>query len=174
MFFFNLKLIRKSEDLYILTIPLHTRLIMGFFSLAVAYTFVLDPAFSIVPAFFLAVLLLTTFYKESWVFDKKEQTVVYGFGLLFLYKKTVVSFDSIENFLFEGFVKGSLTAKPESGEENPLSKKPKLRSEFWKLTLQNSKYGELTIHTVKGKQRDVLLEKSREIARLCGKRLLEK
>ncbi|MBB6481129.1 hypothetical protein [Spirochaeta isovalerica] len=173
MSFFNLKLIHKSDDKIILTVPLYTRIIMGLFTIAVAYTFVLDPGFSLLPAFFLFVLLATTLYKESWVFDKKERKVIYGFGLLILYKKTVVPFHSIEEFKLEGFVKGSMSARPNKGEENPLSKKPKLRSEFWKLSLNNSIYGELTINTVKGKQKEILLENSRQIASLCGVKLIE-
>jgi len=173
MSFFNLKLSKRGNDKIFLTIPLYTRLIMGFFTLAVAYTFVLDPGFHILPVFFLLVLIATTFYKESWVFDRDERKVTYGFGLLFLYRKTAVPFEAIENFKLEGFVKGSITAKPKREEANPLERKPRLRSDFWKLTLNNSVYGELTINTVKGKQKDILFEYAREISRFCSVKLVE-
>ena len=170
MSFFNLKLIKKSENLLLLTIPVYSRLIILIFAAAVALTFLLEPGFSIFPLLILITLLLSACYKESWSFDKSTSKIVYGFGLIFLYKKTIVDFDLVEKFVIEGFVKGSLAKKPAEIDE----KKRKLfETEFFKFSLMNKELGELTINTVKGKQRDFLYSYAGEIALLCRKKLVE-
>lgn len=170
MSFFNLVLKRKSRDKLIMTIPLYTRGIMLFFSGIMAYTFILEPGFSFLPLFILTVLLLTALYKESWVFDQSCEKVTYGFGLLFLYKKTVIPFQSINVLKMEGFVRGSLTAKPSIENENT---KKRFKTTYWKLSLINSQLGELNISTVKGKQKEILQQAAGEISRLCKVPLTE-
>lgn len=173
MSFFNLKLYRKSETKLILTIPILTRLIMFFFAGAIGLTFILDPGFALLPLIFLAVLIFTALYKESWTFDSEKKEVVYGFGTVLLFKRTVIPFSMIENFKIEGIVKGSMSEKPNPEEENSKDKKKLFRTVYWKLTLMNSELGDLTINTVKGRQREILVQDAGEIARLCGVKVME-
>lgn len=170
MLFFNLKLIRKTDSLFILTIPLYTRIIILFFALAVASTFALDPGFALLPFIITIILLVTALYEEYWSFDGDKKEVISRFGLVILSRKTVVNFKQIEKIQLEGFVRGSLTQKPEADD---TKKKKFFQTEYFKLSLLNSVQGELTINTVKGRQRDKLLECARQIADLCGKPLIE-
>lgn len=173
MSFFNLKLYRRSDTRIILTIPLLTRLVILFFAAAVAYTFTIDPGFSVLPLVFLVVLIFTALYKESWTFDSEKKEAVYGFGLLFLYKKTLIPFKLIESFHIEGFVRGSMTEKPVQDEVESKGKSKRFRTVYWKLSLLNSELGELTINTVKGRQKEILSQYAGEIARLCSVKLTE-
>lgn len=168
MSFFNLRLINKSENRIVLTVPLASRIVLLLFAALVISTFILDPGFSFIPVFILIILLLSAFYKERWEFDRDRKEILYGFGLLFFYKKTVVPFNLIEEFHFEGFVKGSMTKKPSTTTER---KKKFFETEYFKLTLINEKYGELTINTVKGRDRERLYENARSIASLCESEL---
>jgi hypothetical protein len=168
MSFFNLKLFRKSDDILILSIPLYSRLIIFLFSATVTATFFLDPGFSPFPVIILCILLLSAFYKECWVFDRSAEKITYRFGLLFLYRKRVISFHKIEEFHIEGFVKGSMTKKPDDLRE---TKKKFLETEFYKFSLRDSEWGELIINTVKGREKDKLYLWAEEISTLCNSRL---
>lgn len=171
MALFNLKLKKKSENLYILTVPLLSRIIILIFASAVASTFIFDPQFSLLPVLILIILIFTALYAESWSFNSQSREVTSHFGLLILNKKTVVNFDLIEKFEIEGFVRGSMTKKPELDD----SKKKKLfQTEYFKFSLINSELGELTINTVKGRERDILLQYAKEISYICQKPLTEK
>ncbi len=168
MSFFNLKLNRKTDDLIILSIPLLSRFPIFFFTALILGTMIFDREVTLIPLIIFLILLFSGCYKESWIFDRKNQRVTYGFGLLFLYKKTVISFDLIENFKVEGFVKGSLTKKP--SEEISL-KKNIFQKEFFKFSLMNKNIGELTIDTEKGRNKDRLCLNAEDISRFCNKKL---
>ncbi len=170
MSFFNLKFIRKSDSHYVLTIPLFSRMIILIFALAVASTFIIDPRFSLLPVIITILLIITAFYEEHWSFNCETNEVISRFGLIFFNRKTVVDFKKIENFQIEGFVRGSMTTKP----ENDDTKKKKLfQTEYFKFSLQNSEFGELTINTVKGREREKLQIYARQIAEICEKPLKE-
>lgn len=170
MSFFSLKLYKKSETQYILTIPLYTRFILFLFTAAVGSTFIIDPEFALLPILILTILLLSSLYKESWTFDGSKQEVIYGFGFIFFYRKTIIPFEQIEKLQITTFIKGSLTAKP--GQDEP--KKMKIfRNDYYKLSLINETYGEMTINTVKGRDKTFLYEYSAEIARICKAKLVE-
>lgn len=171
MSFFNLKLIRKSDTLFVLTIPLVTRIILLIFAAAVASTFVINPGFSFLPAFITVILIFSALYEEYWSFNCEKKEVISRFGLLILSKKTVIPFDLIEKFQIEGFVRGSMTQKPETDESN---KKKLFQTEYFKWSLINRDFGELTINTVKGRDRENILVQAGEIATLCQKSLSQK
>lgn len=168
--FFNLKFIKRSDSYYVLRISLISRIIMLIFSLTVASTFIIDPHLSLLPVMITIILIVTALYEESWSFDSEKKEVISRFGLLFLNRKTVVTFNKIEKFQIEGFVRGSMTEKPEDDD----SKKKKLfQTEYFKLSLINNEFGELTINTVKGRERDTLQNYARQIADICKKPLNE-
>jgi hypothetical protein len=164
MSFFNLTLLKKSDSHYILTVPLYSRIIVLLFALAVAMTFVIDPGFSLLPAVIIIILIITAMYRESWTFNTESNEVTSHFGLLILSRKTVVPFALIEKFQIEGFIKGSMTEKPVNDD---TKKKKMFQTEYFKLSLINRNLGELTINTVKGRERDKLMEYARDIASLC-------
>jgi len=166
MSFYKLKLNKKSENQLILTIPLLSRVI--FFLLASIFCAILifDREITVIPAILVAILFLSGCYKESWIFDKNKNLVTYGFGLLFFYKKTKIPFDLIEIFKIEGFVKGSLTKKPEENKKKQL-----FETEFYKLSIINSEYGEMILDTVKGNHKEKLNIYGEEIAVFCKKKL---
>ena len=168
MSFFNLKLKKKSDDLLILSIPLISRLIILIFAAAIGGSMILEGEISPVPFILCIILFFSGCYKESWSFDSNKQLVTYGFGLIFLYKKTEIRFDLIENFKIEGYVKGSMTKKPDNNENK---RKKLLEIEFYKLTLINSEYGEITIDTVKGRKKNQLNLLAEDIAMFCKKKL---
>jgi len=170
MSFFNLKLIKKSNSYYLLTIPFFTRIIVLLFATAVAMTFLIDPGFSLLPAIIFVILIFTAMYRESWAFNSETKEVTAHYGLLILSRKSVISFDLIENFQIEGFIRGSMTEKP---EEDVSKKKKMFQTEYFKLSLINRNIGELTINTVKGRERDKLTEYAGEIAALCKVPLYE-
>lgn len=77
-----------------------------------------EPGFRVVnmPNIVMILLLLACCYQESWTYDADTATVTYVFGLIFLHKKRVYSFDSIERFELSHFKKGtrSLQSKVKS------------------------------------------------------------
>ena len=170
MSFFNLKLFQKSDELYVLTIPLFNRILILLFALAVSATFLVDSTFSTLPIIIIVILLFSACYKESWTFDKENKEVIYGFGLLFLYKKIKVSFDLIEKFHIQGFIKGSFHLKPSEVEDE---KKKLFQSEYYKFSLINKELGELTINTVKGRDKDTIYEYAKELTKFCETKLVE-
>lgn len=71
--------------------------------------------------FFISVISLT--YKESWSFDKETKKIISKFGLGFVYKTTLISFEDIELCELLTFTKGKLHNQQTKDKNNIFTKK---------------------------------------------------
>ncbi|NNG01687.1 MAG: hypothetical protein HKM93_20040 [Desulfobacteraceae bacterium] len=117
------------------------------------------------PLVIMTICLLCGAYYEAWFFDRGNRKIEQRFGLIFLFKRKIISMDDVEGVQISGFTTGS---------EKPVAtdKKKFFQKEFVKLTLI-TKIGKIhDIETISGRKHDKITEKASTIAEFCGAPLI--
>lgn len=101
----NLLLLRQPNSFYIFFLIIFLILFSGLFI----------HSFSLIPILLTIISFILLTYREEWKFDKDSSSISYIRGALFIYKKSIYSFDSIESVELNSFVKGK---REKSDDEN--------------------------------------------------------
>ena len=170
----NLKLFRKSDSVLVLTPHPIFRILFGVICVALMTGIYLNPGekIPVIGIILILISIISVFYEERWIFDRKAEIIEYRFGLIFFYKKEKIAFDEIDEFNYSE----STTLrhdKPESGvsqisRSGFLNGRP-VRYSVFSLITGNGKVR--NIEVLKSRSGTGLMDKGKETAAFCGRDL---
>ena len=111
------------------------------------------------PVVFFLLALLACLYEERWIFSRGE--IESRHGLLYLYRKKVISLDTVEGFTVSSFTKGKLRGTdPEA---------PSFLPSYAVLSIDTAESGPVTVEIVRFGKKELLETKAARIAAACAK-----
>lgn len=120
----------------------------------------------LLPIFFILSLMGATF-REKWVFDSEKREVSSVFSLFFISRSRRFSFDKVEYFEVNSFIKGA----PVKGGEKVVKRMP-FKTEFSFFSVYLSSGDKYTIETVRNRAFQPLKEKAQSIEDFTGLKLI--
>ncbi len=170
MFRINLRIIKKSDSLIILTPGYLFRILFAILCVALIIGLFFDPGdkVPILGIILILISIIGVLYEEKWSFDKEGRIIEYRFGLSIFFKKEIISFDHIDEFNYSDTA--ILQTNSSEGEHR--------RKPFGILSGRPVKYSVFSLITTDGKVRNIevvktrtssdLAEKGKTIAAFCG------
>lgn len=128
---------------------------------AMLFALVNEGSLAAVPLILLLLSSAAALYEERWIFTK--QTIETRTGLLFLFKRRLLSTGEIEGFRLTSFTKGKLSGTDPDG--------PAFLPSFAVLACETLDGSTLTIEILKLRKKAELEKKAAAIADLCSKPL---
>ena len=162
--YFQLK--QKEEDLLRLVFPPGFRIFFLIIVIAIlaglgSYLSEGNNSIPVGPLVVLFICILSGLYDESWYFNRKTGIIERRFGLLFIFRRTVINFKDLEKVEIREITKGSLQTKA-------LDKKKLWEINYTILSLV-TKSGEISdIEMVNSRLKKKLQEKAKRIADFCS------
>lgn len=112
------------------------------------------------PAAAAVFLLAAGCYEERWIFDRNLRQITLRYGLIFLFKRKIISFDDVDHFQLETFVKGKSSGS---------SLKRRFLKTYLKLTIARYSDNAEVVEIIPQKRSDGKTEQAaRQIADYCG------
>ncbi len=108
--------------------------------------------------------LLFGFYNEAWIFDATAREIQQQHGMLFLFKRKIISMDDLESVRLSRFVKGEVGMAP---KETDFQKKRFFQPTYQKLSLITKDGKGIVIEILKTTQQEILEEKAKAIVSVC-------
>jgi hypothetical protein len=111
------------------------------------------------PVIFFLLALLACLYEERWIFGGKE--IESRHGLIYPYRKRIISMDSVESFTVSTFTKGKMRGTdPEA---------PSFLPSYAVLSIATADSGAITVEIVRLGKKELLEAKAARIAQACAK-----
>ena len=103
MFRLQLILIKRSDEILELKLPLSFRITFGIISGILLANMASLSSFGAVPIVVTAITAIAALYEERWTFDREKKIVVHKYGLLFLAHTKTVEFSEIDRMILSNF-----------------------------------------------------------------------
>jgi len=165
----TLRIQEQTENRLFLSLPLRFRVLFFIIAGFICLGLIISGQFHPTPMVIILISVASALYNESWRFDGKLETVEHRFGLVFLFKRTVIALDTIQAVTISRFVKGRI-AVPKPGEETGISKVGRfsLQKGLLTLSLELNDGRATVIETVPERAGKELERKGSTIARFCA------
>jgi hypothetical protein len=134
-------------------------LIAGLILSAILFSLIEGESVAAGPVIFFLLALLACLYEERWIFGQRE--IESRHGLLYPYRKKIISLDTVEGFTVSSFTKGKMRGTDPDA--------PSFLPSYAVLSIDTTERGPVTVEIVRFGKKELLETKAARIAAVCAK-----